>query len=147
MESSFEMKLKASQLIENIERSKDHRGSILSIVDGLIKNVSIIHCTAGTIRSNHYHLTDVHYMYVLDGSIDYFFCNLDQTDMNYIKVTTGKTIFTPALEIHATFFPVDTTLVVCSKNPRDPETYEKDTVRVEILNSQNLATMKTKYGK
>ena len=46
---------KSSILINNIERSKDNRGEILSIVDDKISNVSIITCNEGSLRSNHYH--------------------------------------------------------------------------------------------
>ena len=51
-----------SILIKNIERSKDNRGGILSIVDDKISNVSLITCNKGSIRSNHYHLKDFHYV-------------------------------------------------------------------------------------
>ena len=67
---------KTSIIIENEFRSKDERGSILSIADAKISNVSIISCNKGSIRSNHYHLKDFHYMFVLEGEIDYFFKDL-----------------------------------------------------------------------
>ena len=60
-------------IVPNTSRSQDPRGQILSIVDDKISNVSIITCVPGSIRSNHYHLKDFHYMYVLEGEIDYFF--------------------------------------------------------------------------
>ena len=67
------MKQNKSTLFKNVLRDKDERGEILSIVDHNVSNVSIIKCKANTIRSNHYHLTDWHLMYVLSGKIDYFF--------------------------------------------------------------------------
>ena len=30
-------------------------------------------CKPGSVRANHYHLKDWHYMYVLEGKMDYFF--------------------------------------------------------------------------
>ena len=134
-----------SKIINKILRSEDNRGEILSIVDNNISNVSIIECNPGSIRSNHYHLTDWHFMYVLEGKIDYFFCDLDGNNINYLKVEKKDNIFTPAKEIHATYFPVATTLIVSSKNPRDKETYEKDTVRVDFINEQNIEKMLKKY--
>ena len=127
-----------SILIKNIERSKDNRGGILSIVDDKISNVSLITCNKGSIRSNHYHLKDFHYMYVLEGEIDYFFKPLNSDKVSYLKVKQGDNIFTPPNEIHATFFPVKTTLIVSSLHPRDQKTYEKDTVRVEFINEKNI---------
>ena len=48
----------------------DERGAIQSIVNFPMKNVSLIHSKKGAVRSNHYHGTDWHYMYVLRGSFD-----------------------------------------------------------------------------
>ena len=78
---------KKSTLFESITRDIDERGSILSIVDSEIKNVSIIECKKGVIRSNHYHKKDYHFMYVLNGEIDYFF-----TDLNREKISLSSYI-------------------------------------------------------
>ena len=56
---------KNSTVFTNIQRDEDERGAILSIVDEPVENVSIITCEPGSIRSNHYHLEDFHFMYVL----------------------------------------------------------------------------------
>lgn len=132
------MKLNESTLFKNILRDQDERGEILSIVDHNVSNVSIIKCNANTIRSNHYHLTDWHLMHVLSGKIDYFYKQIESNEINYLEVNKGDNVFTPSLEIHATYFPVETELVVSSLNPRDQETYEKDTVRVEFINLNNV---------
>lgn len=135
-----------STLIDNIARDVDPRGEIISIVDETVQNVSIITCNPDTIRSNHYHFEDFHYMYVVEGEIDYFFCDVVSEDLKYMKVTQGQTIFTPPNEIHATYFPVTTTLIVSSKNPRDQETYEKDTQRVTIVTHENIRGLLKKFG-
>ena len=128
-----------STLIDNLTRSRDQRGEILLIVDADISNVSIISCEANTIRSNHYHHLDSHFIFVLEGRINYFYKRIDNPQINFQLVEEGQSIYTPPLEIHATHFPIPTKLVVCSKNPRDQETYEKDTVRVEFINNDNLS--------
>lgn len=135
-----------SKLFKNKSRNKDHRGEIKSIVDTKISNVSIIKCNANSIRSNHYHKRDFHFMYVLKGTINYFFSDLEMKDIKFMKIKPGDTIFTPKMEIHATHFPVDTTLIVSSGFPRDQKTYEEDTVRVEFLNETNLKCLMDKYG-
>ena len=141
------MKLpKISTLYKNIVRDSDNRGEILSIVDADVSNVSIITCNAGSIRSNHFHKKDFHFMYILEGEINYFFKKLSDDNINFINVVKGDTIFTPCLEIHATHFPLDTTLIVSSKFPRDQDTYEADTVRVPFLNSLNLDEMISLYS-
>lgn len=135
-----------STLFANVERDADARGQILSIVDEPIQNVSIISCNAGAIRSNHWHKTDFHFMYVLEGQIDYFFKALDSDEVEYLKVEVGDNIFTPDHEIHATYFPVNTKLIVSSKFPRDQETYERDTVRVQFVTPDNLNELLDRFG-
>ena len=62
-------------------------------------------------------------------------------------IEAGKTIFTPNNEIHSCHFPVHTKMVVSSGFPRDKETYEADTVRVDFINQENLKKMIEIYGK
>ena len=129
-----------STKIKNITRSKDQRGSILSIVDEQVKNVSIITCLPKTIRSNHSHKKDWHYMYVLEGIMEYFFVSNNKTF--FMKINKGENVFTPPRELHATYFPVKTVLLVSSKNPRDRKTYEKDTIRKELIDLKNYKSIK-----
>lgn len=135
-----------STLFKNVQRDSDARGEILSIVDETVQNVSIITCNPGAIRSNHYHHSDFHFMYVLEGEIDYFYKDVDTGEINYLKVREGDNIFTPDNELHATYFPVRTRLIVSSKFPRDQETYEKDTVREPLVTQENLDEMLAKYA-
>lgn len=137
---------KKSKLFKNVQRNEDDRGAILSIVDAQIKNVSIINCTPGSIRSNHYHHEDFHFMYVLEGDFDYFYKDIETEEVGYIKVKVGDTIFTPPKEIHACYFPENTKLIVSSKNPRDQETYEADTVRVNFISQANIEEMLSTYA-
>ena len=66
---------KKSKLIKKIIRNTDSRGEIISLVDQKTSNISIIKSSAGSIRSNHYHKKDWHFMYILEGKMDYFFRN------------------------------------------------------------------------
>ena len=137
---------RTTTLFRNISRSNDPRGEILSIVDEAVMNVSIITCNLGAIRSNHYHLRDFHFMYVLEGEINYFYKEIGTNETKYIKVCVGDNIFTPDNEIHATHFPVKTRLIVTSKLPRDQDSYERDTVRVPFLTNENLQEMLARYA-
>ena len=128
---------KNSLLIKNIQRDSDKRGEILSIVNSPVSNVSIITCNKNSIRSNHYHYEDWHYIYVLQGKINYFYKKIHSTKIYYKLIKRGDNIFTPAKEIHATHFPEKTILIVCSKNKRNKTIYEKDTVRVDFINYKN----------
>jgi quercetin dioxygenase-like cupin family protein len=137
---------RTTTLFPNVQRDADVRGNILSIVDTPVMNVSIITCNAGAIRSNHYHRRDFHFMYVLEGQIDYFYKERDTEKVGYFKVVEGDNIFTPDNEIHATYFPVKTRLIVTSKLPRDQESYERDTVRVHFIDKGNLEAMLVRHA-
>src|ERR1051325_6713060 len=119
----------------------DERGSIQSIVNFPMKNVSLISSRKGTVRSNHYHVTDWHYMYVLRGGFDYYYRPTGSDEAPaVVRVTTGEMIFTPPLEDHATVFLDDTDLLVASRNPRDQATYEADTRRVALIDPATVPT-------
>ena len=129
-----------SKKIKKTILSQDSRGSIISMVDKKINNISIITCFSNSIRSNHYHKKNWHYMYVLEGVMDYFFVNKNK--IFYIKLKKGDLVFTPPKELHATYFPIKTVLVVASKIKRDKNTYEKDTVRKKFIDFNNLKSIK-----
>ena len=129
-----------SKKINNIIRSKDVRGSILSIVDEKVKNVSIITCLPRTIRSNHSHKKDWHYMYVLEGVMEYFYVSGNR--IFFMKIKKGENVFTPPKELHATYFPKKTVLLVSSKNKRDKKTYENDTIREKLIDLKNYRSIK-----
>jgi dTDP-4-dehydrorhamnose 3,5-epimerase-like enzyme len=118
----------------------DDRGAIQSLVNFPAKNISLISSRKGTVRSNHYHLTDWHYMYVLSGSFDYYYRPTGSSKRpDMITVKTGEMIFTPPMEDHATVFREDTQLVVISRNPRDQASYEADVRRVTLVDPATIA--------
>ena len=127
--------------------NNDNRGSMQSIFDDNIKNVSHIISEANTIRSNHYHLTDWHYILVLNGEIDYFFgdidCELD--DLKYIKVNSSKCIYTPNKEFHVTYFPKRTEILVFNGQARDQNIYENDLTRRDLVKNENIHILLSKF--
>lgn len=118
----------------------DDRGLIQSLVNFPMKNLSLIVSKKGTVRSNHYHLTDWHYMYVLSGSFDYYF-RPSETDQkpSVVRVKAGEMVFTPPMEDHATVFLEDTQLLAMSRNPRDQEAYEADVKRVVLIDPAQVS--------
>ena len=117
----------------------DDRGYIQSLVNFPMKNISLISSKKGTIRSNHYHLTDWHYMYVLSGSFDYYYKPTNSNEeLQSLRVKAGEMIFTPPMEDHATVFLEDCDLLAISRNPRDQKSYEKDVRRVTLVNREDI---------
>jgi quercetin dioxygenase-like cupin family protein len=126
-------------LIELEPPHADARGAIQCLVNFPMKNLSLITSKKGTVRSNHYHLTDWHYMYVMSGSFDYYYRPTGSTEPPAVtRLTTGAMVFTPPMEEHATVFLEDTLLLVVSRNPRDQEAYEADVRRVVLIDPASV---------
>jgi quercetin dioxygenase-like cupin family protein len=112
----------------------DARGAIQSLVNTPMKNISIITSVKGSLRSNHYHKTDWHYIYMLSGEVDYYYRPTGGTQPpKVIRAKTGDMIFTPPMEDHTTIALEDSVFLAISRNPRDQEAYEADVVRVALV--------------
>lgn len=117
----------------------DERGGIQCLVNFPVKNTSLITSKKGTVRSNHYHVTDWHYMYILSGQVDYYYrpTNSNQ-EPTKIVLNKGDMVFTPPMEDHATVFTEDTVLLAMSRNPRDQEAYESDVKRIVLIDPDTI---------
>ena len=96
-----------------------------------VRGVSLIHSVAGSERSNHYHRTDSHWLYVISGEMHYE--ERDVGALEYpepLKLTAGQMIYTPRMVEHRTTFPVETMVLSLSRYARDAESHERDLVRV-----------------
>jgi len=134
----MKINLKKHKLFKNLKTNlQDKRGSILSLVNTKSQNISLIISEKNTIRANHYHKTDWHFIYVLDGSFNYYYKSIDSKKKNKVHIKKGDLLFTPPKLIHATFHTTKTSMIVISKNLRDQKNYEKDLVRVKFINHQN----------
>ena len=121
---------------------RDERGYLLKILDKGFSSCIEIFSKKGSIRANHYHKKDWHFMYAIKGYMEYFFyCNV-QKKVKFWSIPPNKIIFTPSMEVHATFFPVDSEIIVVSGYARDQENYEHDTVRVSFIDENNLLLAK-----
>ena len=119
---------------------KDDRGYIQSLVNFPMKNLCLIFSKKGTVRSNHYHKEDWHYMFTLKGKYQYFYKDHSSDDKPKIEIfEEGEMVFTPPEEDHACFFLEDTMLIVASRMPRgDQKTYEKDVCRINLIDSNGI---------
>jgi uncharacterized RmlC-like cupin family protein len=122
----------APEVIAPNEPFVNAAGRIINVAFGEFRCVSIIESIAGSTRSKHYHRTDSHVLYVLSGVMHYWQRELDgEYPIAPTIVLEGESIFTPALVVHKTYFPVATVLISASKNPRDTDSHEADVVRVD----------------
>lgn len=118
----------------------DARGAIQPLVEGGFHSVQIITSKAGTVRANHFHKADSHYMYVVSGSMRYYARAAGTQDPpRSVLVRAGQMVFTPPLVEHAVHFPEDCVFLNVTSKPRDQSSYEDDIVRVELFRPQNDA--------
>jgi len=116
----------------------DSRGAIQTLVEGGFSAAQIITSKAGTVRSNHYHKTDWHYLYVLSGSMRYLHRPVgSKQEPESAIVGAGQLVYTPPLVEHATEFLEDTVLLNLAGGARDQSSYEADLVRVELIKPKN----------
>lgn len=115
-------------------------GSIVNLVAGQTGSTSLIKSTKGAVRSNHYHLTDWHFLYVESGLMYYYWKPHGETmgqqaslPLERVRCRPGDMMWTPPMVDHATYFPEETTLVAVNGRARDHASHEEDVRRVGLL--------------
>ncbi len=125
-------------LIQLPEGFIDDRGHIQPICDLEMKSASIILSKKNSWRANHYHKSDWHFIYVIKGSFEYYFKKTNSKEkINKKIITKGNLLFTGPMIDHAMYYTEETEILVVSKNPRDQNTYEEDTVRIDFMTNEN----------
>jgi quercetin dioxygenase-like cupin family protein len=103
----------------------DERGEIRNV-----EHVAFIYSAKGTVRSNHYHRTNWHYLHVINGRMRYTERAVGGGDDVDFVVGTGGVVFTPPNREHRTEFLEDT-LIISYAGMKPGGDYEADTVGVE----------------
>ncbi len=120
-------------VIELPEGFSDDRGVIQPLVDGGFAAVQVITSKKDTVRANHYHKKDSHYMYIVSGVMRYFHRPVGETGVpDYVDLKAGQLVHTPAMVEHAALFLEDCTFLNITSEKRDQATYEDDIVRVNL---------------
>lgn len=109
-------------------------GFIQNLVEHECGGVALIESVAGSIRANHLHREDWHYLYVLSGRCHYFERPAGSTEKpEGIRVGPGQMIFTPPMVEHAVWFTEPTVVISISRFGRTHEQHEADVVRLTEL--------------
>tara|TARA_B100002003_G_C13999699_1_gene482670 strand:+ start:220 stop:648 length:429 start_codon:yes stop_codon:yes gene_type:complete len=115
---------------------KDHRGHIINIANELFRSCALIKSKKNSIRANHYHKRDWHYCYVIKGKIEYYYRKHGSSlKPKKIIIKSGELFFTPPMVDHAMKFPEYTEFITLGRGSRNKINYDKDTQKVELLNS------------
>jgi len=118
----------------------DARGAIQPIVEGGIHSIQVITSKKDTVRANHYHKEDSHFMYVVSGAFQYYWRPAgDKAPPQSLRVPAGQMVHTPPLVEHAVHFLEDTVFLNITSEARDQSTYEADIVRVKLFALEDKA--------
>lgn len=118
-------------------------GSIWNIAHGAFGSATFIKSVAGSVRSNHYHQTDAHFIYIVSGVMYYYWkpaVGAEDKPCKRVRVRAGQLVYTPPMVAHATYFPAETTVVTLNKYKRDHQHHEADLVRVSPLVTREVCT-------
>ena len=112
---------------------KDKRGTLQKIIDGNFSSCIEIFSKKGSIRANHYHKKDKHFMYIISGELLYSYKNRKRgSKVKIKKMKKGDLFFTPAMQEHMAYFTKNTHFLAFSTRKRTRFDYEKDLIRVEM---------------
>ncbi|MDH3386401.1 MAG: hypothetical protein OEN02_00730 [Gammaproteobacteria bacterium] len=115
----------------------DDRGAIQPLVSGDFKAAQLITSKAGTVRANHYHKEDSHYMYIVSGEFDYYYRSTGSSaEPRCLRLKAGEMVYTPPMFDHAVKFVKNTTFINFTSCDRDQSTYEDDIVRISLIASE-----------
>lgn len=116
----------------------DERGGIARVVDQdkfPIRAVLRITSKKGTIRANHCHKKDYHYIYIESGKCEYSEKPSDKprAKIKSVIMKPGDLVLSEPNMIHAVRFLSDTVFYAFTTEKREQDQYEGDTVRVAIV--------------
>lgn len=125
----------------------DERGGIARVVDQdkfPIRAILRITSKAGSIRANHYHKHDYHYIYIESGKCEYSEkpVNKPNSKIETITLNPGDLVLTNPGIIHAVKFLEDTVFYAFTTEKREQDQYEGDTVRITIVEEEKSFDLK-----
>ena len=111
----------------------DKRGWLKKILDGNFSSCIEIYSKKGSIRANHYHKKDKHFIYIIYGEILYFYKDRVKGSKTRIRLMKKNDLFfTPAMQEHMAYFTKNTHFLAFSSRKRTQFNYEKDLVRINM---------------
>jgi quercetin dioxygenase-like cupin family protein len=116
----------------------DERGFISRIVDQdkfPIRAVLYIKRKKGSRGADHFHKTDAHFIYVLSGKVEYAEKNMakETSTIKSVILNSGDVVLSRPMIAHSTKFLEDSVIFAFTTEKRDQESYERDTIRVDIF--------------
>lgn len=115
----------------------DDRGYISRIVDQKkIKIRSVLEITgkAGSVRGNHYHKKDIHYVYCMKGKFKYSEKDIKNpgSRTESVILEPGDLVLTLPMKAHSMKFIKDTLFLAITTEKRNQKAYENDLTRINL---------------
>lgn len=140
MKKKFKLQFKVGKTF------KDKRGWLKKILDGNFSSCIEIYSKKDSIRANHYHKKDTHFIYVINGEILYFYKDRKKRAKTKCKLMKKNDLFfTPAMQEHMAYFTKNTHFLAFSTRKRTKFDYEKDLIKVNMRDYQEVATAIKKH--
>ena len=140
MKKKFKLQFKVGKTF------KDKRGWLKKILDGNFSSCIEIYSKKGSIRANHYHKKDTHFIYVINGEILYFYKDRKKgTKTKFKLMKKSDLFFTPSMQEHMAYFTKNTHFLAFSTRKRTKFDYEKDLIKVNMRDYQEVVTAIAKY--
>lgn len=117
---------------------KDKRGFIARLIDQdkfPLQSVLYIKSKKGTVRANHYHTKDVHYVFCVSGRFRYWEKDVrrPRAKLQAVVLKPGDMVLTLPMMAHAMEFLEDTVFLAFTTEGRAQNKYEQEIVRVELV--------------
>ena len=140
------MKKKFKLLYKVGKTFKDKRGWLKKILGGNFSSCIEIYSKKGSVRANHYHKKDTHFIYVINGEILYFYKDRKRRAKTRFKLMKKNDLFfTPAMQEHMAYFTKNTHFLAFSTRKRTKFDYEKDLIKVNMRDYQEVAAAIAKH--
>ena len=140
MKKKFKLQFKVGKTF------KDKRGWLKKILDGNFSSCIEIYSKKGSVRANHYHKKDTHFIYIINGEILYFYKDRKKgTKTKFKLMKKSDLFFTPSMQEHMAYFTKNTHFLAFSTRKRTKFDYEKDLIKVNMRDYQEVAAAIAKY--
>lgn len=112
----------------------NENGSLRNLVYGEFAGGTLISSTPNSIRSNHYHKTDWHYLTVIQGIVRYYWRPVgSKKEPSSATFRADETFFTPPMVEHAVLSVNNTVMVSFSRIARRPADHDSDLMKSPLL--------------
>ena len=125
----------------------DERG-IIEQLDAANNSSSVLRITskAGTVRANHYHQKDSHVCYLISGKIRYVERPAadESAPLTEYIIEPGQLFYTVPMVAHAMEFLEDSEFLAITPRSGDATEYERDIIRVTLIDPKEAAARASK---